>query len=294
LVLVAYDQHSMFVNTAALEAAGILHGVAESLPNGDVVMGDDGLATGELYEMDAMDLIRRAMPEPDFQQSVAILKEGLAQAAAYGITSVHNMDGDLEQAQLYAHLEAQDELSLRVYMPFWVKPEMSLKEMVQGATTLRDQYQSDMLRGGAVKFFIDGVFESHTAVVLEGYPDQPNNYGEPIWDTARFAEFATTADRLGFQIAVHACGDGAVRRVLDGYETAQRANNSGANRHRVEHIELIHLDDAPRFAQLGVTASMQPVHAPVEENEPDVWQNRVRSSLCLAHVTRCWRTPCLW
>ena len=87
---------------------------------------------------------------------------------------------------------------------------------------------------------------------------------------------ATEADRLGLQIFVHACGDGAVRRVLDGYQIAQDKNGKRDSRHRVEHIEMIHLDDAPRFQELGVLASMQPLHAPLKENDPDVWPLRVR------------------
>ncbi|MEM7536178.1 MAG: amidohydrolase [Chloroflexota bacterium] len=280
LVLMAFDQHSMFANTAALREAGILQGASEPMSNGEIPLSEDGLATGELYEMDAMAYIRRAMPEQDLTQSVETLKKGLALSASYGITSVHNMDGDIEQARLYAHMEQQGELSLRVYIPFWVKPYMNIERMV-GETTamqtlLTDEYGCEKVRGGVVKFFMDGVYESHTAVTLDGYPDQPDNFGEPIWDAETFAEFASEADRRGYQIAVHACGNGAVRRVLDGYANAKQRNGSRDSRHRVEHIEVIHPDDVPRFAKLGVTASMQPLHSPLEAGQTgDVWLSRI-------------------
>ena len=276
IVLTAYDQHSCFANTMALEAAGILHGAQEPMLNGEVVMGNDGLATGELYEMDAMAAIKSALPEPTFEQQIESLKQGLALAASYGITSVHNMDGDVEQAAFYAHLENEDELTLRVYIPFWVKPEMDEATMVEQVSIMRERYSRDMVRSGAVKFFIDGVYELQTAVSVNGFADKPAEFGEPIWSAKRFAQFATRADSMGLQIAVHACGDGGVRRVLDGYEAVQQANGVRDSRHRIEHIELIQMEDVPRFAELGVVASMQPLHSPVGEYSPDVWLSRVR------------------
>jgi len=111
------------------------------------VLDADGLATGELYEMDAMEAARSALPQPDFDQQIAILKEGLRLSASYGITSVHNMDGDVEQTALYGWLEEHDELTLRIYMPFWVKPEMELATMQEQATILRTRYNSEMLHG---------------------------------------------------------------------------------------------------------------------------------------------------
>ena len=111
---------------------------------------------------------------------------------------------------------------------------------------------------------------------LNGYPDQPHTFGVPIFDAEHYVRMVTEADRLGLQVITHACGDGAVRRVLDGYEAVQKRNGRRDSRHRVEHIEMIHLDDAPRFAQLDVIASMQPLHSPLQENDPDVWSRRVR------------------
>jgi len=276
LVLIAYDVHTAWANTAALEKAGLLHGSA-ALPGGaEIVMGSDGLATGELVEMAAFEQLLAHAPEPDDAQRRNLVKDGLAYLASLGVTSVHNMDGDAKQTAFYAALEDLGELTLRVYMPYNVLPETSLEELEREAVPMREQFHSEMVRAGAVKFFMDGVYESYTAVTLNGYPDQPENYGEPIFDSDHFARMATEADRLGLQIFVHACGDGAVRRVLDGYETAQKSNGHRDSRHRVEHIEMIHLDDAVRFAELGVVASMQPLHSPLLENDPDVWPLRVR------------------
>ena len=278
LLLIAYDVHTAWANTLALKKAGLLHGGAPLAGGAEIVVGDDGLATGELFEMAAFEQILAHIPEPEDAQRRKLVRDGLAYLASLGVTSVHNMDGDAEQTAFYAALEDLGELTLRVYMPYDVLPETPLAALEEEALPMREQFQSEMVRAGAVKFFMDGVYESYTAVTLNGYSDQPDNYGEPIFHTEHFARMATEADRLGLQIFVHACGDGAVRRVLDGYETAQRTNGVRDSRHRVEHIEMVHLDDTLRFAELGVVASMQPLHSPLQENDPDVWPKRVREA----------------
>jgi predicted amidohydrolase YtcJ len=184
------------------------------------------------------------------------------------------MDGSAEQAALYSALEEAGELSLRVYLPYDVPPGTPLEALATEAVALRDQFQSEMVRGGSVKFFMDGVLESYTALLVEPYADDPTTHGEALWTAEQFNEMAIEADRLGLQIKVHCCGDGAVRRTLDGFEAAQKVNGRRDSRHRVEHIELLHLEDEPRFAQLGAIASMQPLHAPMLHREHDVWPSR--------------------
>jgi predicted amidohydrolase YtcJ len=110
--------------------------------------------------------------------------------------------------------------------------------------------------------------------LLDDYADQPGDRGAAIFSAAQFTPLATEADRLGLQIAVHAIGDAAVRRTLDGFTQAQRANGQRDSRHRIEHIELLHPDDLPRFQELGVIASMQPLHAAISE-PGQVWARRV-------------------
>ena len=118
---------------------------------------------------------------------------------------------------------------------------------------------------------MDGVWESYTALNLEPYADDPEAKPEGIYSAEHFNRMAAACDKLGLQIFVHCCGDGAVRRVLDGYEAVQKFNGKRDSRHRVEHIEVIHPDDLPRFKELGVIASMQTSHAPFSASEGDVW-----------------------
>ncbi|HNB54681.1 MAG TPA: amidohydrolase, partial [Anaerolineales bacterium] len=257
----------------ALQKAGILHG-ADVPAGSEIVMGADGLATGELRERGAFHYVNDLIPEPTEPEKRALLHQGLRLAAQMGITSVHNMDGDMGQLTRYMALEDTGELTLRVYIPFSVRPETRIEALAE-AVEMANANPGGMARGGAVKFFMDGVIESYTALMLDDYEGTPGNKGGALFTAEHFNRMATEADRLGLQIFVHAIGDAAVRRTLDGYEAAQQANGKRDSRHRMEHIEVHHPDDLPRFAELGVIASMQPLHAPLTASGHDIWPARV-------------------
>jgi hypothetical protein len=274
LIVFAYDHHTGWANTEALRRARLLQDGKTVAPNSEIVPGADGLASGELRESGAIRPITDLIPPPDTARKRALLHRGLAEIARLGVTSVHNMDGDPDQIALYAALEDAGELTLRVYVPFSATPATPPEALAE-AVRWRETYQSDRVRAGCVKFFMDGVIESYTALMLDDYADQPGNRGDANFSAEHFNRMALEADRLGLQIFVHAIGDAAVQRTLDGFEAARRANGERDSRHRVEHIELIHPDDLPRFAQLGVIASMQPLHSPLTAGDADVWPARV-------------------
>ncbi|MET2830517.1 amidohydrolase [Mesorhizobium shangrilense] len=278
-VMAAPDHHTMWANTKALEMAGILHGRTLG-PGNEIVMGDDGLAAGELREGEAfgpvLDLagesrVRLGLStggEPDPMPTPAeraadrdIMRRGLAWCARHGITSIQNMDGNLYQLELLAEIEAEEGLPCRVQIPFHYKNFMTL-DMLEKASDMAKRYDSEWLSSGMVKVFYDGVLDSWTAVMVEPYADRPDWVGEPLFTPQQFIDLAVAIDKRGLQIAVHSIGDGAVRAVLDGYEAAQKANGKRDSRHRVEHIEVTTTADVPRFAELGVIASMQPPHPP--------------------------------
>jgi predicted amidohydrolase YtcJ len=190
------------------------------------------------------------------------MRRGLAWCARHGITSIQNMDGNFYQLELLAEIEAEDGgLPCRVQVPFHFKNFMTL-DMLDKASTMAERYKGEWLSSGMVKVFYDGVLDSWTAAMIEPYADRPDWVGEALFTPQQFKELAVEIDRRGLQIAVHSIGDGAVRAVLDGYEAAQNANGRRDSRHRVEHIEVIAAADIPRFAELGVIASMQPPHPP--------------------------------
>jgi predicted amidohydrolase YtcJ len=277
--MVAPDHHTIWANTKALEMARLLHG-RKLGPGNEVVMGADGLAEGELREVEAFGPLLEASgesrsrlglatggepdPEPSAKEKAfdrEVIKRGLQWCAKHGITSIHNMDGNLYQLELLSQVEAEGELLCRVRIPFHFKNFMKL-EALEKASLMGSRYRSDWLSSGVVKVFMDGVLESWTAVMAEDYADRAGWRGEPLFTPEQFARVAIEADRRDLQIAVHAIGDGAVRAVLDGYEAAQRANGRRDSRHRIEHVEVITEADIPRFAELGVIASMQPPHPP--------------------------------
>ncbi|UVK40805.1 amidohydrolase [Mesorhizobium sp. AR10] len=277
--MAAPDHHTMWANTRALEMAGILHGRTLG-PGNEIVMGADGLAEGELREGEAFgpvldlageDRVRLGLAtggEPDPIPTAAeraadrdVMRRGLAWCARHGITSIQNMDGNLYQLELLAEIEAEEGLPCRVQIPFHFKNFMTL-DMLDKASTMAERYHSEWLSSGMVKVFYDGVLDSWTAVMVEPYADRPDWVGEPLFTPQQFIDLAVAVDRRGLQMAVHSIGDGAVRAVLDGYEAAQKANGKRDSRHRVEHIEVVTAADVPRFAELGVIASMQPPHPP--------------------------------
>jgi len=272
--LVAYDGHTSWANTEALRRAELLNG-REMGTFSKVVMGDDGLATGELREA-AGNLVEDLIPLITEEKTLNLLARAVKTAAGYGLTSVHNMNGDIKDLRIYQKLEERDGMLLRVYVPFLVYPDMK-PDVLSEAVEMRAA-SSNKVRGGLVKFFMDGVIESYTGLLLDDYEGRQNYRGTSQFEPEHFTELALEADKHGLQIAVHCTGDGAVRRVLDSYEIVRKQNGQRDSRHRIEHIELVGDADVPRFAELGVIASMQPLHSPMEVGSIDPWPARVGSA----------------
>lgn len=268
----AYDGHTSWANTKALELAGILQPGKEAEANGVIVRDENGVATGELRET-ATDMVSSLIPKPSETRKRELLKMAMKRINATGITSVHNMNGDMEEMMTFAAVEDAGEMTVRVYEPYHIKPETT-EEMLSEAAEMA-KIQGEFVRGGAAKFFMDGVWESYTALTVEPYADNPDAKPDGIYSLEHFTRMASLCDKMGLQIFVHCCGDGAVRRTLDGYEAVQKANGKRDSRHRIEHIEVVHADDLPRFKQLGVLPSMQPTHSPMNFSGEDVWSARV-------------------
>ena len=278
--LLAADLHTVWANTMTLRMAGLFHG-AEMPEGSTVVMGDNGLATGVLLETgafgpalalsrtggrDMLGYVTGADPIPpatkaEREADKALLCKGLDHVARHGVTTLHNMDGNFYQLELLSELEAEGRLTARVQVPFHLKNFDPL-DRLEEAAEMHGRYTGNKVWSGRIKMFMDGVLESRTGLKIRAYPDDPDNHGEAVFDPAYFNEACRIADKMGLQISVHAVGDLAVQRVLDGYEFAQDRNGKRDARHRVEHIELITQDDIARMKRLGAVASMQPRHAP--------------------------------
>jgi predicted amidohydrolase YtcJ len=259
-VMVAYDGHTSWVNSRALKLAGITAATAD--PDGGSIVKDPktGEPTGALKES-AQELVRKLVPAWTREDRLNAVRAAVEMAHRVGVTSVQNAGGSEEDMALFDTLRRAGELKLRIYSAMSVEPGFTEAE-ADAIDRVRRTYGDDpILRTGAAKMYIDGVIESHTAVMLAPYANMPAK-GDPIWKPEEFRRVVTMLDRRGWQVWVHAIGDGGVRMTLDAYEQAAAANPAPAagRRHRIEHIETIDSADIPRFAKLNVVASQQPFH----------------------------------
>jgi predicted amidohydrolase YtcJ len=271
--LSSHDGHSLWLSSAALQAAGV--GRQTPDPAGGVIERDaDGQPTGVLFE-NAQDLVRAHIPEPTDAHLADALRSGLRRAAAAGITGIHNLE-DARTRRAFAVLEAAGELSLRVYHG------VSRAELNQARERgLATGAGSDWLRVGPLKLFADGALGSRTAWLLEPYVGHVEDgyRGVATLSPDEMQEAMRLAADAGLDVAVHAIGDAAVRGVLDAFERARAAYPPLAQRMlRIEHAQLVHPLDVPRFAHIGAIASMQPIHAVADWRAADrFWGERARN-----------------
>ncbi len=271
----AYDGHSAWVNSKALELAGIDRNTKFN-GFGELVRDGSGEPTGALKE-GAMGLVGKLVPEKTRDENLEALRLGMKLAAQMGITSIQNASGNLDETSLYEELLKINELSLRVSVAFSVN-DQTTNDDIRSYVQVRDRVgNNSMLRAHAVKFMIDGVIEGHTAFMLQPYvdvvPRELSATGQVAMPLPAFGDLVATFDSLGFQIYTHAIGDRGVRETLNVYESAAKKNGPRESRHRIEHIETINPSDIPRFAQLGVMPSMEPIHA--EPATVAVWQKAI-------------------
>lgn len=267
--LVAFmDFHTYLATPAALKLSGV-KGPRKLGGNAEIVC-HNGEPTGELREMPAASIVQAAIPEPTEEERYNWYVDALRKQNAAGITGIHMMNGSSETQDLLRRLEYENDLSLRIIAPFWIKPETSYEE-IQELLSLREE-KGTLWRGGVAKFFIDGVIEPGTA-----WLDEPDAFGGgtmPFWtDPEDYTEAVRMFADSGFQVVTHAIGDRAVRQALDAYRAAGAW--PGVH-HRVEHLETLKDVELRRLYSEGVTASMQPLHMQwINSDGSDSWSQRL-------------------
>lgn len=270
--MTAYDGHTSWVNSKALALAGITKKSPDPV-NGVIVKDPKtGEPTGVLKES-AQDLVRRHLPEVTRDDRLRALRSAIAEAHRFGITSVQNASGSADEFELYDELRKARELKVRVYSAVSAGADLD-ETRVAELEALRAQYPDDPLfKVGAVKLMGDGVIEAHTAAMLAPYVNRPETSGAPNSTDEALRRAVTLLDARGWQVMIHAIGDGAIRQALDAFEVAAKVNPAPprGRRHRIEHIETVDPADIPRFGTLGVIAAMQPFHANPSPNQIDVW-----------------------
>ena len=274
VALSSHDGHSLWVNSLTLRLAGIDR-ESTSPPGGTIWRDAGGEPTGILSDA-AVAPVRRLMPRPSDTE----LKDALQQAARhvlrFGVAAVRNCEG-LRIHRLLQELAQAGDFPIRVASS--VRPD----EIEEAADLVARQSPQDRVLIDNVKCFVDGALGSQTALMLEPYEDPALGVGLEVTPPEVLREQVMRAARAGLAVALHAIGDRAVRQALDAIEEAGRFDLANS----VEHAQLIHPDDLPRFARLGVTASVQPSHLltdiPISERH---WGRRCRHAFPLGSLLR--------
>jgi predicted amidohydrolase YtcJ len=265
-----YDGHSVWVNSRALELAGITAATPDP-PNGIIVRDSKGAPTGVLKES-AQGLLNDVLPALTREEKLELIRKAIRHAQSLGVTSVQNAGMSLEEFELYAELEKRNELGVRMYAALSAPPGFREEEGARYEEALKRYPDTPLLKTGAIKMYADGVIESHTAALLEPYANRDTT-GIPNYTAEDMSRIVAMMDGRGWQVWIHAIGDRGIRMALDAFERAAKVNPAPARgrRHRIEHIEAVSAEDIPRFGQLGVIASMQPFHANPIQNVLEVW-----------------------
>lgn len=266
--IMASDGHNGCINTAACNAVGLRTGTPDP-HNGHFVLETDGTPSGLLYER-ATHWVDERMPKTTDEDFADGVRYAQAHANRHGITGVLDASVEERHARVYRQLVEEDGLTVRVLATARVDPSESTDEALQRVSKLRAACQFPMFRIHSAKFFLDGVIENRTAAMIEDYSDPEGGNAELMFTPDQIIELFTAFDAARFQIHVHAIGDLATRAALDGMEAARRVNAPWPSHHHIAHIQCIDPDDIPRFAELGVTANIQPLWARYEPSVTDI------------------------
>lgn len=253
--LVRVDGHAAWVNSAAMRQA---HGLADAAdPAGGRILRDaSGAPTGVLID-EAMQLVNEQIPPASPEESRLALDLALAETARLGLTGVHDAGVDLSDIALFREAIDENRFPLRMHAMIG-GPGPTLDHFCENGPLL--DYRG-RLGVRSIKLYTDGALGSRGAALLADYSDDPGNQGLLMYEPDDFETVVARAMDCGLQVNTHAIGDRGARLVLDAYERHDTGSNAGHGRHRMEHAQVVASEDFPRFAELGVIASVQPIHA---------------------------------
>jgi predicted amidohydrolase YtcJ len=261
------DHHSAWVNTVALQLAGIGAGTADP-PDGRVERGPDGRPTGALHE-GAMDLVGRLLPAPTDADLTAALLTAQRHLHSVGIVGwqdalVGTGLGMPDSLDTYLAARRDGRLTAKAVLALWWDRERGLEQLPE-LLARRERAARAGVDASSIKLMQDGVCETHTAAMLHPYLDghghRTENRGLSFIAPDDLARYVAALDAEGFQVHVHALGDRAVRDSLDAVAHARAVNGDTGNRHQLAHVQVVDPADVPRFAELGVTVNAQPLWA---------------------------------
>lgn len=253
--------HALWVNSAALALAGITKDTPD--PQGGLIKRDaNGEPTGMLNDSAAA-LVTAVLPTRTYtdDQLKAALQAFQEECNSYGITGITDIDMHSSMApEIIRSLESDGNLTLRMRIATAITPSQTPEEVISEINKI-SAGDTELVKGGTIKIFYDGVTEGGTAVFLEPYTSAAGKgddwYGEPVWKYDTFENMVVALDAAGLQVHVHAIGDGAVGSTLNAYEAARSANGERDSRHTITHVCAITDDDIQRMADLKVVSALQ-------------------------------------
>jgi predicted amidohydrolase YtcJ len=255
VLLTRVDGHANFANAAAMKLAGVT--AASKDPSGGKILRTAQGAPSGVFIDNAQDLVGDKVPELTREEMRAALKDAIARMHSFGLVGMHDAGTSRANIDLFEEMAQKNELNLRLYVMIGDNAEALTHYFAMGP---RSALYDGQVWVRAVKLYADGAMGSRGAALLEPYTDDPNNTGLLLSAPAHIEEVAKRGLAAGFQINTHAIGDRGNRVVLDAYDKALAATPRADHRFRVEHAQILHQDDIPRFAQMGVIPSMQASH----------------------------------
>jgi predicted amidohydrolase YtcJ len=269
------DGHAGWANSRALTLAGITDSTHDPV-GGKIIRDASGKATGVLVDA-AQDLVNKVVPRLGEAEARRQLDESLKEVARVGLTSVHDAGLGVLQDRLYRDYADHGKLTARVYGMIG-GTDRDFDELSKNGPL--KTYASDMYALRAVKLYADGALGSRGAALIAPYSDEPSSHGLLFHKNAEIDAMMTKAMKKGYQVNVHAIGDAGNRQILDVYKKEIGATGSAAQRHRIEHAQVVALADIPRFKSLGIIPSMQPTHATSDKNmaEQRVGSDRIKGA----------------
>jgi predicted amidohydrolase YtcJ len=252
------DGHAGWANSRALEIAGITDDTADPV-GGKIIRDDNGKATGTLID-NAMNFVDSKEPRAGKEEFRRAFLAAFRELTSLGLTSIHDAGIQLDEAEVYISMADNVEMSMRIYAMIWEAGENldAIGKPIIG-------YGNDHLDIRSVKLMSDGALGSRGAAMIDPYADDTENRGLRMYTQQEVNAKVKKANDMGFQVGIHAIGDYGNRQSLDAFAYAQGGRRSNF-RNRVEHAQIISLEDIPRFAELGVIASIQATHATSDMN----------------------------
>ncbi|WP_433594275.1 amidohydrolase [Nocardia sp. CA-145437] len=276
VMLRAWDYHTVWCNSAALELAGITADTPEPVL-GEIPRRPDGSPLGTLREAGAVDLLLAAAPAGETAARVDALQRATARYARHGVTWVQDAWVEASDVAVYLEAARSGALSTRVNLALLADPHRfaeDLPTLLASRARVRT-LDHPLLTANSIKFFADGIIENETAALLEPYCTHRHSRGMDTWEPAALADAAAAVDAAGFQLHIHAIGDAAVRSALDAVAACADRNGPRDRRPVIAHAQLISPGDIPRFAELGVVANVQPLWAQLDRVMVDLTMPRL-------------------